>query len=200
MSENLKNLLEKINKEGIKQAEENARLIEAKAKSDAEKIIEDAKKRADRIIHEAEITAEKTRVNSEADLKQASRNFLLSLKEEVRAIFNKIIHSEIKKIITYQETAGIISGLIEKFIDKNGQISDIKILVKKEDLEKIKHVFISKLKDRIRDGIEFRPIDAISTGFYISFDKGRSYFDFSDEALVEALAAYLNPELANLIK
>jgi hypothetical protein len=39
MSENLKGLLEKINQEGIKSAEEKARVIEDKAGKNAEKIV-----------------------------------------------------------------------------------------------------------------------------------------------------------------
>jgi vacuolar-type H+-ATPase subunit E/Vma4 len=74
------------------------------------------------------------------------------------------------------------------------------VLVKKEDLEKIKNTFVSKLKDKVKAGVEFRPSQNINAGFSISFDKGRSYFDFSDEGLLEALSAYLNPELAKLIK
>jgi hypothetical protein len=73
-------------------------------------------------------------------------------------------------------------------------------LVKKEDLEKIKHTFIGKLKERVKDGIEFKPSPNINAGFSISFDKGKSYFDFNDEQLVETLCVYLSPELAKLIQ
>ncbi|PIV38872.1 MAG: hypothetical protein COS29_05620, partial [Candidatus Omnitrophica bacterium CG02_land_8_20_14_3_00__42_8] len=59
MSENLKALLEKINQEGIKSAEEKARAIEDKAGKDAEKILGDARKLADEIIQKAKTEAGK---------------------------------------------------------------------------------------------------------------------------------------------
>ena len=200
MSENLKGLLEKINQEGVKLAEENRKAIEDKARKDARKILEDAKKLADEIVQKAKVEAEKTKVNTNLSVKQASRDLLLSLKEDIRKILNKIIAGEINKALSNEEIAGILTGLIDKYVDKNGQTSDIKVLVKKEDLEKVKDAFMSKLKDKVKAGVEFRPSANINAGFSISFDKGKSYFDFSDEGLLETLCVYLNPELAKLIK
>jgi len=200
MSENLKDLLEKINQEGIKSAEEKARIIESKAKNDAEKILEDAKKFADNIIQEANSSALRLKDTSEASLKQASRDTILSLKEEIRKILNKIVALEISKAMSGEETGKILADLIDKYVDKNGQPGDVKVLVKEEDLKKIKDGFMSKLKDKVASGVEFRPSANINAGFSISFDKGKSYFDFSDEGLLDALGVYLNPELAKLIK
>ena len=200
MSENLKDLLEKINQEGIKSAEKKAGEIEDKARLDAEKILSDARKLAGEIVQKAEAEAEKIQVNAELSLKQASRDLLLSLKEDIRKMLNKIIAGEIEKALSNEEIAGILAGLIDKYVEKNGQADDIKVLVKKEDLEKIKNSFMSKLKDKVKAGVEFRPSPNINAGFSISFDKGKLYFDFSDEGLIETLCVYLNPELAKIIK
>jgi len=200
MSENLKSLLEKINQEGIKSAEEKARAIESRAGKDAERIIADAKKLADDIIQKAKTEAEKIKINANLGVKQASRDLLLSLKEDIKKTMNKIVAVEINKALSGEETARILAGLVDKYTEKNIQPGDIKVLVKNEELEKIKSVFISKLKGRVESGVEFRPSENINAGFFISFDKGKSYFDFTDEGLLEALCAYLNPELAKLIR
>lgn len=200
MSENLKGLLEKINQEGIKLAEGNRKAIEDKARANADKILENARRLADEIVKKAEAEAEKTKVKAELSVKQASRDLLLSLKEDIKKMLNKIIAGEINKALPNEEIAGILAGLIDKYVEKNGHASDIKVLVKKEDLEKIKNTFMAKLKDKIKSGVEFKPSANITTGFSISFDKGKSYFDFSDEGLLETLCVYLNPELAKLLK
>lgn len=200
MSENLKALLEKINQEGIRSGEEKARLIEDDAKKDAEKILKDARKLADEIVQKARADAEKIKVSADLSVKQASRDLLLGLKEDIRKTLNKIMAGEIAKAMSGEEIADILANLIEKYTDKNGKAEDIKILVSKPDLEKIKNTFVSKLKDKISLGVEFRPSQNINAGFSISFDKGKSYFDFSDEGLLETLCAYLNPELAKIIK
>ena len=199
MSENLKDLLEKINQEGIRSAEGKARIIEDKARKDAEKVLEDARKLANNIVQEANSNACRLKATAEASLKQASRDTILSLKDEIRKMLNKIVSLEINKAMSAEETGRILAILIEKYIDKNGQAEDVKALVKKEDLEKIKDGFMSKLKDKVKAGVEFKPSANINAGFSISFDKGKSYFDFSDEGLLEMLRVYLNPELAKII-
>lgn len=200
MSEKLKELLEKINQEGIKQAEDKARAIESKAKEDADKILKDAKVKSQEIIEDAEAEAQKTREATEIALKQASRDLILSLKVEIKKILNKIIATETAKAMSSDELASILERLIEKFIEKKGGSSDIKVLLKEEDLKKLKDTFISKLKEDLKVGIEFRPSSNINAGFFISFDKGKSFFDFTDEGLQEALCSYLNSELARLFK
>jgi V/A-type H+-transporting ATPase subunit E len=200
MSENLKGLLEKINQEGIKSAEEKAKVIEDKARQDARKILDDARKLADEIIQKAKVEADKTKTSANLSIKQAARDLILSLKEDIRKMLNKIIAGEINKALSNEEIAGILAGLIDKYVEKNGQAGDVRALVNKVDLEKIKNAFMSKLKDKVKSGVEFKPSANINAGFSISFDKGKSYFDFSDEGLLETLCVYLNPELAKLIK
>lgn len=200
MSENLKGLLEKINQEGIKSAEEKAKVIEDKARQDARKILDDARKLADEIIQKAKVEADKTKTSANLSIKQAARDLILSLKEDIRKMLNKIIAGEINKALSNEEIAGILAGLIDKYVEKNGQAGDVRALVNKVDLEKIKNAFMSQLKDKVKSGVEFKPSANINAGFSISFDKGKSYFDFSDEGLLETLCVYLNPELAKLIK
>lgn len=200
MSEKLKELLNKINEEGLQKAEENANAIELMAKKDADKILRDAKSEAKRIVEDAKNKAAKTEKTTELALKQASRDLILSLKDEVRKVFHKIVSGETRKAMSSENMADILKDLIETYLKENGKASDIKVLLKKEDLERLKKSFIAKLKDRIKDGVEFRPSPNINSGFSISFDKGKSFFDFTDEGLKEALCAYLNPEVTRLLK
>lgn len=200
MSEKLKELLEKINQEGIKQAEEKARDIELKAKKDAERILGDARTKAEKMLEKAKEEAEKTKENTDMVLKQSFRDLTLSLKSEIKKLFNKVIAIETAQALSSKETADIIERLIESYLKNNGKTSDLKVLLKKEDLERLKKSFISKLKDKLKEGVEFKPSPNINCGFSISFDKGKSYIDFTEEGLAEALSAYLNPELAKLLK
>ena len=200
MSEKLKELLNKINEEGVQKAEENAKAIELEAKKDADKILKDAKGEAKRIVEDAKNKTAKTGKTTELALKQASRDLILSLKDEIRKVFHKIVSGETAKAMSSENMADILKDLIEAYLKENGKASDIKVLLKKEDLEKLKKSFIAKLKDSLKDGVEFRPSPNINSGFSISFDKGKSFFDFTDEGLKEALCAYLNPEVTRLLK
>jgi len=200
MAERLKELLEKINKEGVQAGEEKKREIESNAEGDAKRIIEKAKKEAKKIIEDAELKAKKTAQATEASLRQGARDLILSLKDEIRKILDNIIVAETQEAMSSEDVVDILTRLIEKYIDKKGETSDIKILLKKEDLDKLKKGLMLKLKEKSKLGIEFKSSPNINAGFSISFDKGKSYFDFTDEGLSEALSAYLNPELKKLLK
>ena len=200
MSEKLKALLEKINQDGVKQAEENARAIESKAKTDAERIVQDARSQAEKIIDDAKASAREAKRSGQIAIKQASRDLILALKDEIKKIFNKVVSGDTVKVMSQKNMADILEGLIESYVKKNGKTSDIKVLLKKEDLDSLRKTFISKLKNRLKEGIEFKPSSTINAGFSISFDKGKSFFDFTDEGLTEVLCVYLNPELTKLLK
>ncbi|MFH1854147.1 MAG: hypothetical protein ABH815_02420, partial [Candidatus Omnitrophota bacterium] len=129
MSEKLKGLLDKINQEGIQKAEENKKAIESKARAEAQKIIEDASKESKRLKAEAEEEIRKMKDAAEASLKQAARDLVLSLKDEIRKIFNKIISAETSNALSSKEIAAILARLIENYSQKNGEISDIKVLL-----------------------------------------------------------------------
>jgi V/A-type H+-transporting ATPase subunit E len=199
MPENLKGLLEKIHQEGIKSAEEKGRAIETQAQRGAEKIIEDARKEASRIIEDARSSAEKMKLAGEVALKHAGRDIILSVKKELGKMLDKIARVDISKALTGDELVRILGGMIEAYAAKEGMASDIRVLVKKDDLEKLKHSFAAKLKDKIKDGIELKPSSHIKAGFAISFDQGKSFYDFSEESIVQALRIFLDEELAKLL-
>ena len=200
MGEKLKELLLKINEEGIKQAESKAREIEEKTRSEAGKILENAELKARKLIEDANAEIEKTKKARDLALKQASRDLMLSLKEEIKKTLGKVISKEVSTAISSKEFTAILGNIIEKYIAKGGESSDIKVLLKKEDREKLQASFISKLSSKLKQGINFKVSPNINAGFLISFDKGKSFFDFSDDGLKEALSAFLNPELAKLLK
>jgi len=119
MSEKLKGLLEKINQEGVKQAEENARAIELKAKKAAENVLEDARSQAQKIVKDAKEAAKKTTNAASAALKQASRDLILSLKDDIRKILNKIVSAETAKAMSSEEVRAILGKLVDNYVEKN---------------------------------------------------------------------------------
>ena len=69
-----------------------------------------------------------------------------------------------------------------------------------KDLKKLKEGFLAKLKDQVKHPIQFQLAQDFGYGFTISFDNGRSCFDFTDKSLAEFLSQYLNQELSLLLK
>lgn len=198
MAQELKELIEKIQQEGIKAAEEKARQIESRAQESAAQALKRAKDEAERIILEAKEKAKKTEDASKASIAQAGRNLLISLRQEIGALLNKIIVSSAGQELSGNELAKILHSLIIEAVKKD--TAGIVISVSKEDVEKIEKEVLSGLKEEIKKGISLKAKEDIASGFLISFDAGKSHFDFTDEALASYISQYLKPELGKLLK
>lgn len=197
MTEDLKGLIEKINQEGIKAAEEKAREIETEAKRRAEQIIGKAKKEAEKIIAGAKDETARMEKSGEASLEQAGRNLILTLRKEIGSMLDRIITLNLQEELSPGTTTHIISSLIKNY--KGTVEGDITVLLNKEDLKKIENDFLDKLKKEVKKGITLKQSDDIKAGFVISYDKLKSHHDFTDKGLAEYISSYLKPKLAELL-
>jgi V/A-type H+-transporting ATPase subunit E len=199
MSQQVQELIDKIKTEGVQAADQKAKEIEDKAHAAAKKIVEDAQAKAQRILKEAEAQAEKTRVSSEMALKQSAGDTLLALRKEIGATLQKVIAKEIKGALSREELAHILEEVIKGIVKANLADHKVEIALNESDLKKLKDGFTAKLQKEIRQPLTFKTNEGISAGFTISFDEGKSCFDFSDESLVEYLSSYLNEQVAVLL-
>ena len=92
--------------------------------------------------------------------------------------------------------AGALTSLVYSL--KAGLL--IKAEVNKADADKLKNGLFKKLQDQLKKPIAFESTADVEKGFIISFDGGKSSFDFSDDSLAEFLSIYLNEEIASLLK
>ncbi|MFA5287219.1 MAG: hypothetical protein WC394_02985 [Candidatus Omnitrophota bacterium] len=196
MTEEIKDLIAKIKNEGIKAAQDKSSQIELQAQTLAQKIIQDAKTAAQKIIQDAEREREQYRSSTEALLKQSGRDMLLSLKKEITSMLDMIIKRNIRAALTSEEILKIIHSLIKSSTQKEEMV----VTIKKEDLKKVNDGLFSELSEEMKKRIILKPSDEISSGFTISYDAGKSLFDFSEAALAEYISAYLKPELNEILK
>jgi V/A-type H+-transporting ATPase subunit E len=197
MAEEIKNLIEKIQEEGIKAGEDKAREIEAEAKRKAVSLMEKAKAEAQEIITEGREKVSRMEESAKASIQQAGRDLLLSLKEELHAMLERLVQSSVAETLSPSEMAKILHELIKKLAGASKE--DIWVWLKKEDGEKLKMEFLSRLKEETKRNIVLKPSEEILGGFIISFDAGKSHFDFTDQALAEYLGTFLKPQLNQIL-
>jgi len=198
MADELKGLLEKIQEDGVRAAEEKARIIEDEALRSAQRVSDSAKREAQRMISEAESKIVKAEESSRAALKQASRDAIITLKKEISDTLERIISSHVHKALGAEEMAKILAGLI-----KTASSSDsdkISITLKKDDLDKVEKILLGELSHEIRKGITLKSSDEIRGGFLISYDADKSHYDFTDRALAEYISANLAGRLKEILK
>ena len=198
MAEEIRDLIEKINQEGIKAAEEKAQKIEAAAKQNADSILTQARLEAEEMI-----AAEKDKIHREDEkgkilLAQAGRDLLLSLRKEINAMLGRIVVSDIQQVLTPEALFKILVEVVKN--DSAGKSSDITVSLNKNDLEILEKNFLHKLGEETKKKIILRPAEEISGGFTISFDSGKSCYEFTDKALAEYIGTYLKPKLNQILQ
>ncbi len=198
MAEEIKELIEKIRSEGVKAGLDKAKTIEEDARKRARKIVTDAEAEAERILSEARESISRSEESSRASLNQAARDVIIGLKKEIVAELNKIILSHVKKALTVEETGKLITSLLKEC--KTGLKSDVIISLNKEDVQKLAGILTSELSEELKKGFVLKPSEDIRGGLTISYDRGKSYYDFTDKALAEYIGSYIKPQLLEILK
>jgi len=197
MAQEIKDLIVKIRQEGIKAAQEQAAQIKTEADALARKIIADAKSAAKVIIEQANAETKRQSDATKASLKQAGRDLLISLRKEIDSMLSSLIKAELGRALTAEELAGIIGSLIKSApLSLN---SEIIVSLNEKDKEKLENGFLKHLAQETKKQIILKSANEIANGFVISFDAGKSSFDFSDSALTEYITGSLKPELDKIL-
>ena len=197
MGEDIRDLIEKINQDGIKAAEEKAYKIEAEAKQRADAILAQAQREADDITAAAKDRIRREDEKGKILLSQAGRDLLLSLRKEINAMLGRIMVSDIQQTLTPEALFTLLSEVIRNY--STGESSGITVFLKKEDLEILVKNYLYQLRKEMERTIILKPAEEISGGFTISFDSEKSCYDFTDKALAEYIGTYLKPKLHQIL-
>jgi V/A-type H+-transporting ATPase subunit E len=199
MNEDLKGLIQKIQEEGVQAAEAKAKAIEEEAVQKAASVIKDAQKKAEKLISEAGERIKRNQKSAEDSLDQAARDLLIVLRSQINAMLKKIILLDVREALGREELAGVILSLIKESAAK-AEKGNIVISLNKDDLEKVKKTLFVQLKEEVKNKIVMKASEDIQAGFSISYDAGKSQFEFTDKALAEYLSISLDPKLGEVIK
>lgn len=197
MPEELKSLIEKIQREGFQAAEEKARAIEDEATVKAEAILARARKEAEKIISDAKKESERAKAAGDAALTQAGRDMLIILKKEISAMLDRVTLAHVNTALKGDLLLETIKELIKAQAESNKK--GIVITLKKEDLDKLQKALFAELSGEIKKGVTLKSSDDIQGGFLISYDSGKSYYDFTEKALARYIASSLKPHLSAIL-
>jgi V/A-type H+-transporting ATPase subunit E len=195
-------LINKIKKDGIESASEEAARIKSEAETEAKSIVESAKKEAAEVMAKAKQDAERSEKAGIAALGQASRNLILAFKEEIQGLLDALVAAQVGKSYTDDVLKTVIPELIKSWSAKrsSGGADSLAVLVSSASLGKLEASFKTKLAAELKKGLELRSDRNLAGGFRIANKDGSAYYDFSADSVAEMLCAYLNPRLAEILK
>jgi len=195
----LQELIDKIKKDGIEPASEEAARIKREAEAEAAKIISAAQKEAEEIINTGKVSAERSEKAGIAALEQASRNLILAFKGEIQALLDAITAHAVTLAYKEDTFKAILPDLIKAWASRSGSDS-LDLLLPEKELAKIKAWATGALTAELKKGLELKSDRNLGAGFKIANKDGSAYYDFSAESVAELLSAYLNPHLAEILK
>jgi V/A-type H+-transporting ATPase subunit E len=198
----LQELIDKIKKDGIESASEEASRLKAQAEGEAARIIEAAQREAGAIIAKGKADADRAEKAGIAAVEQASRNLVLAFKTEIQTLLDKIVVREAAAAYGDETLKAAIPELLKGWVSKGGgQGADaLDLILGEEQLGRLRSYFNDKLAAELKKGLELKSDRNLASGFRIAHKDGSAYYDFSAEAVAELLAAYLNPRLAEILK
>jgi V/A-type H+-transporting ATPase subunit E len=194
----LQELIDKIKRDGIESAAEEAAKLKAQAEEEARKIVEAAKKEADGIIEKGKADAERSEKAGEAAVAQASRNLVLAFQGEIQALLDRIIARETEAAYNEDALKAIIPELVKAWAAKGSD--DFDVLLSEDNCKALSSFFDTKLKGELSKGVELKSNRNLGKGFRIANKDGSAYYDFTPESVADLFASYLNPKLAGILQ
>ncbi len=195
----LQDLIDKIKKDGVANAETTASKIISEAEKKAASIVSDAEAKADSIIKTAKAETERMEKASEDAITQAGRNLIISFRDGVNKELSAIVNAETEKAMDKDLLKKIIPETVKAWAANSGT-DDVSVLLPAKDLKALEAGIKSALKARVSKGLVIKSDASLSAGFRIGSKNGEAFYDFSAEEVANLFSAYLNPKVTELMK
>ena len=190
MAEELQQLLEKIQHDGVEKANAEAATILAKAKADAAAILKDAESKAAAFRAQAETDAKAFEERAQKTISQAARDTVLEVKDAIGRMLEKLLAKDVAAALADPSEAAKLALAAVNELGSNADVAAG---------EKLAAALKAQLAADAKAGVKVVLDESVGTGFSIRLDGGRVEHDFSESAIVAALAQRLRPDLAKLV-
>jgi len=193
MAEELKHLIEQIQKEGVEKANEKADTIISQAKDKAARLVAEAEQKAHGIIKKAEEESAAFAERSVKTLEQAARDLLITVGQGCEKVATAALGKQVETTLSGDFLKNLIQHVVEQ-----SKGSDMRLSVSEADKAALA-AFCAEHARKTGTEIELVSDSEVLSGFKVSFRDGNVYLDYTGEAIAEALSAFLRPELAKTV-
>ena len=150
-------------------------------------------------MSEAKKENERMVKSGEDAIRQAGRNLMISFRDSVTRELNAILTKNVNAVYSSESLAQILINVIEAWAEKP-DTEDVTVILNSENLKALEETLLAGLKERMVEGVTLKAGDSFDGGFRISVNNTGAYYDYSAEAVVEMLSAYLSPKVTELLK
>ena len=199
MAEELQNLLDRIQKQGVERAEAEAERIRAAAGEEAERLVAEARQAADAARKKAEADRAAIEARGRTALAQAARDVILAVGEALQAALERIVRDHVSAALDDGTLKQMLGTMVEAYCRAGEGPSGIEVLLEPEQRERLAADLSARFTAVLRDGLDIKPDRTLSAGFRISRTDDEVEHDFSAAAIAESLCRILRPRLAEIV-
>lgn len=201
MNTKLKELTDKIYKDGVQKGEEKADQIINDARTEAEKIIEKAKNEAETIVQSAKSKAEETRRNTQSEMKLVGQQALSDIRQRiVSVITHKVVDEPVDGIFNDKD---FLKKMIEKIIQawnpQKQERVDLNLVLSDQDKNELEKYFQQNGKKILDNGVDVHFSKEISGGIRIGPKEGSYVLSFTEEDFKEFFKSFLRPKTSQYL-
>ena len=200
MANELQGLLDRIQKEGIEQAEQQKEEIISEAKKNAEAIIQRNTMEAEAIIKTANEEVKKIEERSKSTIKQAARDIAISLESELLNRLKRCVKDAVGASMTQELISEIIKKMVDAYIKQENKDISLQVILSQKDIDKLNDGIKTSLAGSLKNKPEILKGSEFSAGVKVGFNGSDVFFDFSDATITDIICEYIGPRLTSMIK
>jgi len=199
MAEELQGLLDRIRKDGLEKAEEEAKSIVDAANRQATEIKKAAEAEAEKKREEARQEAEKLEQRSISAIEHAARDIVLSVGDAVQEAFESLTQKNIQEALDGEAFAKLVQDVVQAYV-KEDDPGGIEVLLSRKQQEQVSSYLNQAMLKELQKGITIEASRGVLSGFSVVLrDQGVEH-DFRGETLTAAFVELLRPELGEIVK
>lgn len=193
MAEDLQYLMERIQKDAVDKAENDAAAIIAKAKEKAAEIVKAAEAEAQAKLAKADKDAEAFTERSERTLEQSARDLLLSVGKNLQDMILNLLSLQVEKSLDESTVKEMLLSLAK------GYSAHVEVDFSEADAKKLASFVTGEFAKQLSNGVEVSSDKGVKYGFRVKLDGGKVTHEFTEKAMADALSALLRPLRPRLI-
>ncbi|QFI14251.1 V-type ATP synthase subunit E [Borrelia sp. CA_690] len=193
----VKDLINKIKKDGLEEAERVSNDIILKAKREAEEIVSRAEEAAKVLKLKSEKEANDYKRHALEASRQAARDLIIGVEKNLKSLFENILKDNVGEVFSDNN---FLAELIIKITDSWIKEEKVVVQLNEFDVSSLEHMLKLKLGNKLKEEIEIKPFRGISKGFRLQKKNTDLHYDFSVETIADILFDYLNPRFKEVVK
>lgn len=193
MAEDLQALMQRIQKDAVDKAENEAAAIIARAKEKAAEIVKAAEAEAAAKLEKADKDAEAFTERSERTLEQSARDLLLSVGKNLEKMILDLLNLQVEKSLDESTVKQMLLTVAKSYT------TDVDVEFSEADASKLSSFVMGEFAKELGKGVKVESDKGVKFGFRIKLDGGKVTHEFTEAAMADALSALLRPQLSRVV-